>query len=162
MDMGFSAMEICSVISTDRAVDSRGGDLNPQSLKDAGSFTDGLHWSRDWKKSYTTVSRIKPQITWKNILMALLTLKLLRFQLLHTLMSFFIFFLLLDKTKQNTGLSEVCLGLFVMFPTMTYINLQIYIFVVILLNNSFFVVVGFVYILLSLQFLICIYTLYSF
>lgn len=48
MDMGFfthaqTPMEIRSVISTDRAVDSRGGDLNPQSLKDAGSFTDGLH-----------------------------------------------------------------------------------------------------------------------
>lgn len=43
--MGFAPMKIRPVISTDRAVDSRGGDLNPQSLKDAGSFTDGLHWS---------------------------------------------------------------------------------------------------------------------
>lgn len=42
MDVGFFYwMKIFSVIFTDRAGDFGGGDLNPQSLEDAGTFTDG-------------------------------------------------------------------------------------------------------------------------
>ncbi len=52
-------MEIHPVISTDRAVGSRGADLNPQSLKDAGSFTDG-YTDEEIRRNRTPPVQVKP------------------------------------------------------------------------------------------------------
>ncbi len=62
-------MEIHPVISTDRAVGSRGADLNPQSLKDAGSFTDGYTDEEIRRNRMPRVQVKPPGLIWKCVLM---------------------------------------------------------------------------------------------